>query len=146
MFVKVILPPPFSFQRFFKKKKRKEKKRKLTLFFLSFSCRSLFSAMWSEDGVWYKARIDAILQNGLYFVFFLEYGNTDTVPITSLRALPTPPPPQWKVGDLCEGTRITPRSPYIICNLDLRHLGKTQTKISKQSQMKSDHNAINNKS
>jgi len=48
----------------------------------------IVEAKWSEDGVWYVSRIDQITPQGLYHVFFVEYGNTDTVPLSSIRPRP----------------------------------------------------------
>ena len=44
-------------------------------------------AKFSEDGVWYKATINAILEGGKYDVTYTEYGNTEVVSITDIRPL-----------------------------------------------------------
>lgn len=45
-------------------------------------------AVWSEDGKYYKARIDKISSDGLSCnVTFLEYGNAEVVTVASLRSL-----------------------------------------------------------
>ena len=36
-------------------------------------------ARWAEDGVWYRARVDARQPDGTYAVTFLDYGNQDVV-------------------------------------------------------------------
>eukprot|EP00047_Mylnosiga_fluctuans_P001517 m.220709 g.220709 ORF g.220709 m.220709 type:complete len:245 (-) comp10438_c0_seq1:93-827(-) len=45
-------------------------------------------AVWSEDGKYYRARIDKISDNGLTCsVIFLEYGNSELVKLASLRSV-----------------------------------------------------------
>ena len=39
----------------------------------------LVLARWTEDNVWYKASITAAYPNGCYYVYFMDYGNNDTV-------------------------------------------------------------------
>merc|ERR1719318_1233096 len=36
-------------------------------------------ACWSEDSVWYNARVDGVEEGGQYHVTFTDYGNTDIV-------------------------------------------------------------------
>merc|ERR1719318_2234590 len=36
-------------------------------------------ACWSEDSVWYNARVDGVEEGGQYHVTFTDYGNTDLV-------------------------------------------------------------------
>jgi len=43
---------------------------------------------WSEDGNWYKARIDDMSNDGQYLVTYIEYGNKEILRIDSLRPLP----------------------------------------------------------
>jgi len=74
----------------------------------------LCEARWSEDDVWYRARIDAVSAAGdQYSVTFVEYGNTDVVGPARLRPAPAPAAarpapaaspvlPQWRAGDACE--------------------------------------------
>eukprot|EP00041_Stephanoeca_diplocostata_P028234 m.793150 g.793150 ORF g.793150 m.793150 type:complete len:230 (+) comp23334_c0_seq2:229-918(+) len=44
-------------------------------------------AIWSNDGAYYKARIDSINGDGMCKVTFLEYDENDTVKVSSLRQL-----------------------------------------------------------
>lgn len=43
-------------------------------------------ALYSEDGQWYRARVDRRTSEG-YQVFFIDFGNTDVVPFENLRQL-----------------------------------------------------------
>lgn len=44
-------------------------------------------ALYSEDEAWYRAVVTAVGPTGAD-VFFVDYGNAETVPLESLRALP----------------------------------------------------------
>ncbi|XP_042144375.1 maternal protein tudor-like [Ixodes scapularis] len=44
-------------------------------------------ALYSEDGAWYRGVVTAVGPTGAD-VFFVDYGNAETVPLESLRALP----------------------------------------------------------
>lgn len=52
-----------------------------------FAVGTVCEARYSEDGVWYKATINAILEGGKYDVTYTEYGNTEVVSITDIRPL-----------------------------------------------------------
>lgn len=52
-----------------------------------FSVGTICEAKFSEDGVWYKARIDTILEGGKYHVTYVDYGNEEDVVITDIRPL-----------------------------------------------------------
>jgi survival-of-motor-neuron-related-splicing factor 30 len=47
-------------------------------------------AKFSEDNVWYKATINAVLEGGKYHVTYTEYGNSEEVPVTDIRPLTEP--------------------------------------------------------
>jgi survival-of-motor-neuron-related-splicing factor 30 len=47
-------------------------------------------AKFSEDGVWYKATINAVLEGGKYHVTYSEYGNSEEVQVTDIRPLIDP--------------------------------------------------------
>jgi len=40
------------------------------------------------DGAWHRVRVEGINNDGTYTVFFLDYGNSDVLDLSSLRALP----------------------------------------------------------
>ena len=46
----------------------------------------IVAALYS-DGEWYRAHVKAINLNGLATVTFVDYGNTDDLPVTSLRRI-----------------------------------------------------------
>lgn len=52
-----------------------------------FAVGTVCEARFSEDGVWYKATINAILEGGKYDVTYTEYGNKEVVSITDIRPL-----------------------------------------------------------
>jgi len=75
---------------------------------------------FTEDGVWYKAKIDKLSVDGAKaFVTYPEFGNSEELPVSSLRSLslapapaaaplaaPAPvakPQPKYKVGEQVEG-------------------------------------------
>ncbi|UYV80352.1 hypothetical protein LAZ67_18002587, partial [Cordylochernes scorpioides] len=45
-------------------------------------------AKYSKDGCWYRARVLATTSTGLIHVFYVDYGNKETVPLQSLRKIP----------------------------------------------------------
>eukprot|EP00160_Parvularia_atlantis_P010428 Unigene203_Nuclearia_a/m.744 Unigene203_Nuclearia_a/g.744 ORF Unigene203_Nuclearia_a/g.744 Unigene203_Nuclearia_a/m.744 type:complete len:743 (+) Unigene203_Nuclearia_a:719-2947(+) len=51
----------------------------------------LCEAMYSEDGVWYEARILEARPNGTFFVIYTEYDNTEERPLQFLRPLQRAP-------------------------------------------------------
>jgi len=53
----------------------------------TFSVGTICEAKFSEDGVWYKAKINSILDGGKYHVTYTEYGNEEVVAITDIRPL-----------------------------------------------------------
>lgn len=59
----------------------------------SLSASSMFTvgaaceAKFSEDGVWYKATINAVLEGGKYHVTYTDYGNSEEVSVTDIRPL-----------------------------------------------------------
>ena len=66
---------------------------------------------FSEDSVWYRARIDIVHDGPTYKVTYLEYGNEEVLPESSIRAAtqqPQPVLPQvaavqaFQVGEKCE--------------------------------------------
>jgi hypothetical protein len=44
-------------------------------------------AMFSEDNQWYRARVVRVIQVDVVEVFFVDYGNTEHVPVTALRKI-----------------------------------------------------------
>jgi survival-of-motor-neuron-related-splicing factor 30 len=53
-----------------------------------FAIGTICEAKYSADGVWYKAKINAILEGGKYHVTYTDYGNEEVVSITDIRPLP----------------------------------------------------------
>jgi len=49
---------------------------------------------FSEDSVWYQARIDIVLDGPTYKVTYLEYGNEEVLPESSIRVATQKPTPQ----------------------------------------------------
>jgi hypothetical protein len=43
--------------------------------------------MFSEDNQWYRARVVRVIQVDVVEVFFVDYGNTEHVPVTALRKI-----------------------------------------------------------
>ena len=41
-------------------------------------------AKWTEDDVWYNAKIEKVLENGTYQVLFLDHGNSDVAPRSNI--------------------------------------------------------------
>lgn len=52
-----------------------------------FSVGTICEAKFSQDGIWYKAKINTILEGGKYHVTYTEYGNEEVVSITDIRPL-----------------------------------------------------------
>jgi len=52
-----------------------------------FSVGTICEAKYSADGVWYKAKIDEILEGGKYNVTYVDYGNKETVSIADIKPL-----------------------------------------------------------
>jgi len=50
-----------------------------------FAVGTVCEARFTEDGVWYKALIEACLEGGKYQVTYVEYGNQEVVSITDIR-------------------------------------------------------------
>lgn len=55
-----------------------------------FSVGTICEAKYSADGVWYKAKIEEILDGGKYKVTYVEYGNGEVVSITDIKPLSDP--------------------------------------------------------
>jgi RNA recognition motif-containing protein len=74
-----------------------------------FKVGDMIEGQFTEDDVWYPAKIDSISADGQYSVTYTEYGNQEVIPRERLRAVngngtsPTASGSQWKVGDLIEG-------------------------------------------
>ena len=45
---------------------------------------SVCIAKWTEDGVWYRAKVTEVLEGNCYTVCFLDYGNTATITATDM--------------------------------------------------------------
>jgi survival of motor neuron-related-splicing factor 30 len=52
-----------------------------------FSIGTVCESRYSVDGTWYKAKIDSILEGGMYQVTYLDYGNQEIVSIADIRPL-----------------------------------------------------------
>ncbi len=52
-----------------------------------FAVVTVCEAKFSEDGVWYKATINSILEGGKYHVTYVDYGNEEVVSIADIRPL-----------------------------------------------------------
>jgi survival-of-motor-neuron-related-splicing factor 30 len=52
-----------------------------------FSVGTICEGRYSADGVWYKAKINTILEGGKYHVTYTDYGNEEVVSITDIRPL-----------------------------------------------------------
>jgi survival-of-motor-neuron-related-splicing factor 30 len=63
-----------------------------------FSVGTICEAKYSVDGTWYTAKIDEILERGMYRVTYIEYDNQEVVSITDIKPL----------GDLVKQIRNTP--------------------------------------
>jgi len=66
-----------------------------------FKVGDMIEGQFTEDDVWYPAKIDSISADGQYSVTYTEYGNQEVIPESRIRK-PTAGP-KWKVGDLIEG-------------------------------------------
>jgi len=53
-----------------------------------FAVGTICEGKYSQDGQWYKARINSILEGGKYHVTYIDYGNEEEVAITNIRPLP----------------------------------------------------------
>ena len=53
-----------------------------------FAVGTICEGRYSEDGQWYKAKINAILEGGKYHVTYTDYANEEVVSITDIRPLP----------------------------------------------------------
>jgi len=53
----------------------------------AFAAGTICEAKYSVDGVWYKAKIESILEGGKYHVTYVEYGNNEIVSIADIRPL-----------------------------------------------------------
>lgn len=47
----------------------------------------LYSVKFSDDGVYYRAKIRKILKNGQYAVTYIDFGNSENVPASSIGLL-----------------------------------------------------------
>lgn len=52
-----------------------------------FAVGTVCEAKYSADGVWYKAKIDGILEGGKYQVTYVDYGNKEVVSIANIKPL-----------------------------------------------------------
>ncbi|XP_078589209.1 tudor domain-containing protein 1-like isoform X2 [Branchiostoma floridae x Branchiostoma japonicum] len=48
----------------------------------------LCCALWEMDGMWYRAEVMEVMSNSQLKVFFLDYGNTETVTTANTRPIP----------------------------------------------------------
>uniref|UniRef100_A0A8C5T4H4 Tudor domain containing 1 n=1 Tax=Malurus cyaneus samueli TaxID=2593467 RepID=A0A8C5T4H4_9PASS len=46
-------------------------------------------AFYSEDGNWYRAVVQNVISNGTFQVSFVDYGNTEEVPLDNIRPIPS---------------------------------------------------------
>jgi len=52
-----------------------------------FAVGTICEAKYSADGVWYKAKIESILEGGKYHVTYIDYGNNEVVSIADIKPL-----------------------------------------------------------
>ena len=72
---------------------------------------------FTEDDVWYVAKIDAVT-DGQYAVTYTEYGNKETIPRERLRPLAgVASALKWKVGDTIEG-QFTEDEVWYVAKID----------------------------
>jgi hypothetical protein len=50
----------------------------------------IYSVKFTQDGVYYRARIRRVFKNGTYHVAYIDYGNQETVPAANICILEKP--------------------------------------------------------